>query len=439
MTILMGVMVSFYFFPIEFTFLPGINTKMAMAGGGLVVLFIQLARQRMLQIDNGFFNLSLIALAVSFLGFVSVAYNETYDYTYATYIVSMWVWLSGAYVVVTTMRALHGYMSVKLVCNYFIAICAAQCISALIMDFVPLSKEVIDTYVSGYGYVDASNMTDGGRLYGIGAGLDVGGLKFSASLVVIAHVLVNTMKNKSFRLTSLYFTAFAIITIVGNMIARTTTVGVILAFFYWLYVFYKQRERIKPQDLVIWSLPIMILLIAAVAVTVHFYNTNDDFRANIRFAFEGFFSLWNDGVWYVSSNENLKNMYVFPQSMKTWLIGDGYMENPRVTDPFYTGKVYSGYYMGTDVGYLRFIFYFGMPGLITFIYFFVVLTRRCMNKFPAYKIMFLFLLFVNLMGWFKVSTDIFMIFAPFLLISSGENEEGEQRLLINDNTRSVHE
>ena len=431
MIILIGILTSFYYFPIEFTFLPGVNTKMAMAGFGLIVLLIQLARQRMPQIDDGVFKLSLIALTVSFLGFVSVAYNETYDYTYATYIVSMWVWLSGAYVVVTFMRALHGYISVELVCNYLVMICAAQCISALIMDFVPSFKEIIDTYVSGYGYVETSNMTKGDRLYGIGAGLDVGGLKFSASLVVIAYILINTVKNKSFSLACMYFIAFTLITVAGNMIARTTTVGVILALSYWLYVYLKRKRKIKSPYFIIRWLTIVLLLVVAVFVIVHFYNTNDDFRANIKFAFEGFFSLWNDGEWYVSSNENLKNMYVFPESIQTWLIGDGYMENPRVTDPYYTGKVYSGYYMGTDVGYLRFIFYFGISGLITFMYFFVVLTRRCMSKFPAYKIMFLFLLFVNLMGWFKVSTDIFMIFAPFLLISKEENEESEQRLLIN--------
>ena len=34
------VVTSFYFFPFEFTFLPGVNTKMAMAGLGLVIFGI---------------------------------------------------------------------------------------------------------------------------------------------------------------------------------------------------------------------------------------------------------------------------------------------------------------------------------------------------------------------------------------------------------------
>ena len=80
MTIFMGVMVSFYFFPIEFTFLPGINTKMAMAGFGLVILMFQLARKEHPHLDKSIFSLSLIACLISLLGFISITYNETPDY-----------------------------------------------------------------------------------------------------------------------------------------------------------------------------------------------------------------------------------------------------------------------------------------------------------------------------------------------------------------------
>lgn len=47
---------QFLFFPFEFTFLPSINTKMAMAGIGLVILIIQLACGRKSVIDRDFFN-----------------------------------------------------------------------------------------------------------------------------------------------------------------------------------------------------------------------------------------------------------------------------------------------------------------------------------------------------------------------------------------------
>lgn len=422
----MGVMVSFYFFPIEFTFLPGVNTKMAMAGFGLVILIVQMARQRKPHIDEGVFRFSIIALLVSFWGLLAVTYNETSDYTYATYIVSMWVWLSGAYVVVTFIRALHGYMSVELVCNYLIAVCTAQCISALMIDSIPAFNDLVNKYVSSFGFVDTRYLTK--RLHGIGAGLDVAGLRFSTVLCAIAYITSRIASTKRKSYIWIYLVCFVIIGLVGNMIARTTTMGIGLALLYWVYMLFKQSKNAKEEKSHLWGWLIGVILIALLII-VPLYNTNPNFRANTRFAFEGFFSLVEKGKWEVHSNNILKSMYIFPDNLKTWIIGDGYMLNPYYNDPYYTGIDWHGYYQGTDVGYLRFIFYFGIFGLLTFIAFFIAITQSCMKKFPAQSMLFLLFLAVNMAGWFKVSTDVFLVFAPFLLISREENEEAEQRLL----------
>ena len=425
--LIVGILTSFYYFPIEFTFLPGVNTKMAMAGFGLVVLFFQLARKRAPRIDNSVFKLSIIALAVSFWGFASVAYNETYDYTYATYIVSMWVWLSGAYVVVTTMKAAHKYISVDLVCNYLIAVCTAQCISALLIDSIPAFKAIVDSYVSGFGFVDTNQMIEGGRLYGIGAGLDVAGLRFSVTLCSIAYITSKITNTPQRKLIWLYLTCFIFIGLVGCIIARTTTVGILLGIVYWIVVWLKGTSEAKCNMYYLWKWIFAIIAIALIII-IPLYNIDMNFRSNVRFAFEGFFSLAEKGEWDVHSNNILKNMYIFPDNFKTWVIGDGFFDNPGFNDPYYVGKIYLGYYMNTDVGYLRFIFYFGLLGLITFIYYFIYLTKCCMRKFSNQQLLFLSFLLVNLIGWFKVSTDVFLIFALFLCVSKEENDVAEERL-----------
>lgn len=422
--LLMVVLTSFYFFPIEFIFLPGVNTKMAMAGFGLVVLAVQMALRRKPYVDEGILRYSVIAIVISLIGFVAVTYNETSDYTYATYIVSMWVWLSGAYVVITLMRALHGYVSVEVVCNYLIAVCTAQCISALMIDSIPAFNHLINTYVAGLDFLEK-----GKRLYGIGAGLDVAGLRFSAALCCIAFITSRIASTTRKNYISVYLICFVIIGLVGNMIARTTTVGVILAIAYWIYALL--RPGSKQENTYLWKW-LAGVIVVALLIIVPLYNASPTFKANTRFAFEGFFSLAEKGRWEVHSNEILKNMYVFPDNLKTWFIGDGYIENPIHTDPYYTGDIIDGFYMGTDVGYLRFIFYFGIFGLLTFIYFFIALTSNCMKKFPSQGVLFILFLAVNLIGWFKVATDIFLVFAPFLLINKEENKSAEQRLMIND-------
>ena len=125
----------------------------------------------------------------------------------------------------------------------------------------------------------------------------------------------------------------------------------------------------------------------------------------------------------VSSNDRLKGMYVFPETLKTWLIGDGYFSNPRNIDPYFIGKEIGGYYMGTDVGYLRFIFYFGLGGLFAMCMVIYKAGSFCMNNLSRYRDMFLLLLLVNYVVWFKVSTDIFLVFAMFLMVARSEEED----------------
>ena len=164
---------------------------------------------------------------------------------------------------------------------------------------------------------------------------------------------------------------------------------------------------------------------------VFLYNTDPKMKKLIHFGFEGFFSLVEKGTWDVSSNEKLMTMYVFPDNLKTWIIGDGYFSNPYNTDPFYIGVKSGGYYMGTDVGYLRFIFYFGLIGLSAFIAFFMKTYNLCVKRFAEYKSLFFMLLILNFSIWFKVSTDIFPIFALLIMLPQEDNmqEEGDNKEL----------
>ena len=72
--------------------------------------------------------------------------------------------------------------------------------------------------------------------------------------------------------------------------------------------------------------------------------------------------------------------------------------------------------MGTDIGYLRFIFYFGLIGLSTFVLFIIYSAQLCVKAFPKYKLMFFSILLVGLVVWLKVSTDIFLVFALFICL-----------------------
>lgn len=417
------VITSFYFFPFEFVFLPGINTKMAMAAVGLVLLGVRMAQSRSAVLNKDFFTLSLWALGVSLAGFVAVVYNDTHDYTYATYAMSMWVWAGAAYVVVELIRKVHGKISVGLVAHYLIAVCVLQCILALLIDRIPAFEQVVNSVVSGLGFVELNTLDKMNRLYGIGASLDVAGTRFSAVLVMIAFLVTRLESKKQNLYLPFYIIAVFIIGVVGNMMSRTTTVGLIL---FIIYLVYKSRIyvlKISPEVKTIfyWLMGSLLVLIP---ILIYLYHADMDVRNNLRFAFEGFFSLAEEGRWNVHSNEMLKNMYVFPDNMKTWIIGDGYFDNPynSESETYYVGPNWAGFYQATDVGYLRFIFYFGLLGLFLFSFFMCLSGKVCMQKFKKEKALFVLLLMVNFIVWFKVSTDIFLVFALFL-VCTPENEE----------------
>lgn len=422
--VLLTILTSFYFFPFEFTFLPGINTKMAMAGVGLVVLIVQLARGRNSIIDRDFFQLSLIAGLVSLIGFFAVTLNDTYDYTYATYIVSMWVWLAGAYVLIQTIKRFHGNVSVDLVCNYLVVVCLTQCLIAFVMTQYPPLKDFVDSFLGSTGFM--GKMED--RMYGIGASLDVAGSRFSVILVMIVYLLFKMATTDQKKYLGVYWGIFIVIAVIGNMISRTTTVGVIMSLAYLCYITRIYTFRMDLNMRYVWGWFIGILLVA-ISIMVYGYHTNPSFQENLRFGFEGFFSLVEKGKWEVHSNEILKNMYVFPDNLKTWIIGDGYFDNPYDAEPYYTGPKWGGFYQGTDVGYLRFIFYFGVMGLMAFSLFMYKVAQVCMNRFTSYKSLFFVILLLNFAVWFKVSTDIFLVFALFLCMTGTEEQMVKQEPL----------
>lgn len=411
------IFTSFYFFPFEFRFLPGFNTKMIMAGLGLILLIYQLAKQRNSIISRSFFQLSLWSGVVSLFCFFSVVINDTNDYTYSTYLVSMWVWVAAAYFLIYLIRKLHGIVSIELVANYLIIVCIIQCLIA----FLLVQSPSFTNFVSLFYEID----TKDDRMTGIGAGLDVAGSRFAAVLILIAYLLGRSSTTILKRYIGLYMGAFFIIAIIGNMISRTTTIGILFALVYFILM--SKQVPSNTKKIVCWFGGILSVVVCC---SIFLYHTDIIFREHIRFGFEGFFSLVEKGRWEVHSNEILKDMYVFPDNLKTWLIGDGYLNDPFGLDPYYTGIDWNGYYQNTDVGYLRFIYYFGLLGLIPFCIFMYKNYKVCACYFPTSQSLFLLFLLLNFIIWFKVSTDIFLVFALFLCIGGEENERYNQQISI---------
>jgi len=414
-----GIICSFFFFSFEFTFLPGINTKMMLAALGLVFVFYTLLHNRDFSASKEFLILFILCSIVSIISLLSIVYNRTPDTAYVSYIISAAVWLSAAFVVCCCIRMTHKRLDVPLIVNYLIAVCLFQGIIAQVIQDNMAVKSFVNAYVN-QGQMMLDEM---GRIYGIGCSLDVGGSRFAVVLVAIAALLYYKRDYYSVGQMIWLIISFVLITILGNMIARTTIIGTVIGLLFLIIMFGRimfRRTNIFSGHRLLWTW--FVILILAIPISVAIYRSSPNARTQFRFAFEGFFSLAEKGEWETTSTNTLQTMVVWPEELRTWVIGDGYFENSR-NDPNYLGNATDqGFYMGTDVGYLRFIFYFGVIGLIAITAVMVYTTVIDARAFPEYKMIFILGLLVGLIVWVKVSTDIFPFLSLFAAASYAKRE-----------------
>ncbi len=409
MVILTGIITSLFIFPFNLPFTSAdVNTKMVIAAVGLVLFGYDLLRNRALVISRDFLIFSIIAIMVSVWTYLVITLNDTIDDSYVQYVISAWVWMGGAYTVVWLIKAVHGEASVKLIGQYLVCVCVGQCILAYSMTLSPALKNFVDSLMGNA--ADFMGQAEG-RIYGLGAALDPSGLRFAAVLVILAHLIHETDSATDRGLEAFYLFSFIIIGVIGNMMSRTTILGVVAALLYWTILFFtEKRERYLSG---FWVTASICLLLSIGLITL-LYQTNYAFRSNFRFGFEGFFSLVEKGYWETNSTNILKGMVIWPESIKTWAIGDGLFFNSQTT-PDKFGQIATGFYKETDIGYLRYIFYFGTIGLLLLTGVFLMMTSTCCRMFPEARLLFLLILLVNMMGWVKVSSDIIMVFAPFFV------------------------
>ena len=405
------IIVDFYFFSTPLSFTHGYNTKELMAVFGIFLFIVDLSRQKKFAITNEFLGLLVYSGLISLTALFSAIIHNTQERAYTTYFISMLVWLSAAFVVIKCIKGVHGRVTIELLAKYIIAVAVAQGLIAVIADNYPPLDNFIMSAVPGAGYGKTVN-----RLYGFGqtASFDSGGIRFAIASVLCAHnikILVQEDRSKGL---PLYVLAFFIITVTGNMVARTTLVGTGIGLAYLIYYISPFRSKLSATTLKAW-IWILMEASAIVIIVVSLYNTDEKFRFRTRFAFEGFFSMVEEGRWQTGSNDRLMDMYVFPDNPETWLIGDGYFVIPGA-DPNYMGEGTEGYYMGTDVGYLRFIFFFGLIGLIIYSLYIIYAGKVCLRMHSGNTLLFISLTAMNFVVWFKVATDCFFILCLFICL-----------------------
>ena len=202
-------------------------------------------------------------------------------------------------------------------------------------------------------------------------------------------------KNVSYIVISLF-------TLLGIMSGRVFFVLFAVTILY-LVALNKGRFILAAKEYLVTFVPTIIL--GGVAF-IYLFSENEDL---IKWAFEIFINLNDSGSLETASTDKLYDMYIFPDTVKTWLIGDGKSVNE-----------YGGFYMFTDAGYVRSVFYWGLIGTAIFIAVQYSLYSR-FKKLCESRILCTYLYFIYI--WFLVymlkdfySTDKLVIL--FLVVQS---------------------
>ncbi len=405
--IAIGVLISCSYYSFDLAAFPnGPNTKMIVAVIGLLwFAYDSLLRRnsRTVQLPQVMVIGLIFAGLYSIINIFAIEFNATDDYSYANYVTTFLVWIFSVYPTIALIRITHGTATLPILTYYLVAATLFQCVTGLIMDNSPEFDEFNAKIVLWER--DFFDRID--RIRCFSTSLDLAGVRFALVLILILAILgvdKSVRSNKSGALYLLF--SFFLITGIGNMVSRTTftgtAIGLLLVF---LQKLTKRGGGAQGGSYLVWAFILFSILMTSVGV--YLYNTDEYYYDLLRFAFEGFFNLVEQGEFTTGSTEVLETMWIWPTDTKTWIIGNG---------------IYGSWAYHTDIGYCRLILYSGLTGFVVFAMSFVYYAYYFARKYPRYVWLFMGFLAMTFIVWIKVSTDILMIYAFFFWFNNEESD-----------------
>ncbi|WP_228568406.1 hypothetical protein [Campylobacter sputorum] len=414
------IVLFLYVYGIQYIFIP-FSTRALLGIFGFFIFFLYFFKiKKKFMVNKDLLTVFIFLLFISLSSFASMTYNNTNDIEFVRYSISMIVNMFASYFFIKILKKLDYKLNFKTISTLLINIILIQVLIALIMFIYPdltvflfsiekMSEETFDRniYLSGI------------RFMGIGAAKTfTSGIINGFGLILIA-ILLRLYKTSSKEIILLSI-KFLVIFSLGMMMARTTLIGAILALVIILLPenFNYSISLIKKRTL--FFITLTCVTIISLFFIIIFYS---DFLLVFQYGFEIFINYFKTSTFETASTNELKEMFIFPNEIKSWIIGDAYWYNPL------KGNFY---YMNTDVGYSRLIFYFGLIGLFFYfsLQFFLVKAYKHFDvKFKYYIFIIIYLLILNLKGFADLFWLNIIFFMAYIL-----NKNNLNKKLINSNS-----
>jgi len=393
-----------YIYPLKFNFFPFSSTRITISVIGILLFIIDgltNSKKKMIIIRKEWLLIFSSLIAVCVIALSTNLINGTTETYFITFPLSMIAIMGASYAVVRVVKAVYHQISFDIISRYIIISIVFQMILTVLMFMSPFLKDsmlslLTENYRQELGIESLKHV----RIIGFGSQFFAAGVVNCFTLILLAILIKNKCSGN--RRTTFLKLGFILVSIVGTMMSRTTLIGILLSFAIFSY---------KSKIFILKSSTIKLCIIFAVLVVLSVYfmpsSVYNKIKTASRFGFEMFYNYFEKGELTSKSTKDLSRMFdVFPQNLKTWIIGDGYY-----SDPF--NRLL--YYMNTDVGYARLLFYFGTIGLLAYFTYQIALLKIAYkiteNAFPLFFFTIaILLLILNLKG----TTDMTSLVSLFI-------------------------
>lgn len=362
---------------------------------GFMYFFYKVVRNGKINKDimKGFISL----VGVSFFLIISILFNQYIDFFFLKEIIiyNFFGFFSAIFIVSFFEKNSDNFLFFSKV---LIVTVTLQLIMSFIVFFVPVLFEITTKIFETTQDEDFAVSLNQFRMVGIGAAFFQSGLLNIFTLILIAGLLVsNAVESK---VKKYLFFMFCIISIIGLFSSRSTVIGILLALSVILLNVNKAKSTILYSVFLVFTLLLIFPFIN--------FEKNGRLDILIKFGLEFLYNFNNSQA--SQSTGQLKEMLqVWPDSLKTWLIGDvKYRDGEK-------------YYMHTDVGYARFIFSVGVFGTLTLIFGQIYLILKLNKKYFGYQAklaLIIALLISNIKG-----VSLFTLYLIVLYIASMRDKD----------------
>ncbi len=393
--LLLVFIIFFYLFPTLFVFIPGgISSRLLIGSIGLIIAsityFTKLKDLNTFILKKEQIITFSFLIALASISIISLIINATRDLEYIKYMLSI-LFIYFSYIPIKIfINKYFGTIDIFFISNLIINAALIQIIVALSMYLFPVFGDFIKSIqIIEDAELGRLSQVMQFRLVGLGTKFFGAGIINAFTLILIAF----NIRDRKLSLTQLirYTILFIIIFTIGMMMSRTTLIGAILGFIYILLPSITKKGISFSNS---WQFILLLIIIPLVFISffmIAIPEFTKQFQSLFKFGFELFINFNDTGKATSESTEDLKTMYTMPNNLKTYIIGDGKFTGDG-------GKGVS-YYMGTDVGYLRLIYYFGIIGLLVYFLFqYFIIKTSFKNHSLFVFFIFVLLVILNLKG-----------------------------------------